>query len=58
MLDKVAAAAPLRRNVTQEDVGKTAAYLASDLSVAITADIHFVDAGYHAMGMYPEPSAT
>jgi enoyl-[acyl-carrier protein] reductase I len=58
MLDKVAAAAPLRRNVTPEDVGKTAAYLASDLSAAITADIHFVDAGYHAMGMYPEPVAT
>jgi enoyl-[acyl-carrier protein] reductase I len=58
MLDKVAAAAPLRRNVTPEDVGKTAAYLASDLSAAITADIHFVDAGYHAMGMYPEPAAT
>jgi enoyl-[acyl-carrier protein] reductase I len=58
MLDKVSAAAPLRRNVTQEDVGRTAAYLASDLSLAITADIHYVDAGYHAMGMYPEPLAT
>jgi enoyl-[acyl-carrier protein] reductase I len=59
MLDKVSAAAPLRRNVTPEDVGKTAVYLASDLSASITADIHFVDAGYHAMGMYPEPvSAT
>jgi enoyl-[acyl-carrier protein] reductase I len=57
MLDKVAGAAPLRRNVTQEDVGKTAVYLASDLSRAITADIHFVDSGYHAMGMYPEPAA-
>jgi enoyl-[acyl-carrier protein] reductase I len=56
MLDKVAAAAPLRRNVTPEDVGRTAVYLASDLSGAITADIHFVDAGYHAMGMYPEPA--
>ena len=54
MLDKVSAAAPLRRNVTQEDVGKTAVYLASDLSSTITADVHFVDAGYHAMGMYPE----
>jgi enoyl-[acyl-carrier-protein] reductase (NADH) len=31
-------------------------YLASDLSLAITSDIHFVDAGYHAMGMYPEPT--
>jgi len=58
MLDKVSAAAPLRRNVTPEDVGKTAVYLASDLSTAITADIHFVDAGYHAMGMYPEPAKT
>jgi len=58
MLDKVSAAAPLRRNVTAEDVGKTAVYLASDLSAAITADVHFVDAGYHAMGMYPEAAAT
>jgi enoyl-[acyl-carrier protein] reductase I len=57
MLDKVAAAAPLRRNVTPDDVGRTATYLASDLSAAVTADIHFVDAGYHAMGMYPEPAA-
>jgi len=55
MLDKVAAAAPLRRNVTARDVGATAVYLASDLSRAVTADVHFVDAGYHAMGMYPEP---
>jgi enoyl-[acyl-carrier protein] reductase I len=54
MLDKVAAAAPLRRNVTAEDVGRTAVYLASDLSSAVTGDVHFVDAGYHAMGMYPE----
>jgi enoyl-[acyl-carrier protein] reductase I len=58
MLDKVSAAAPLRRNVTPEDVGKTAVYLASDLSQAVTSDIHFVDAGYHAMGMYPEPAST
>jgi enoyl-[acyl-carrier protein] reductase I len=57
MLDKVGAAAPLRRNVTPEDVGRTAVYLASGLSAAITADVHFVDAGYHAMGMYPEPAA-
>ncbi len=58
MLDKVSNAAPLRRNVTQEDVGRTAVYLASDLSRAITADVHFVDSGYHAMGMYPEAAAT
>ncbi len=53
MIDKVTDASPLRRNITAEDVGKTAVYLASDLSSAITADVHFVDAGYHAMGMSP-----
>ena len=53
ILDVVPKVAPLRRNVTAEDVGDTAVYLASDLSRTITADVHFVDAGYHAMGMYP-----
>lgn len=53
MLDVVPTIAPLHRNVTPEDVGNTAVYLASDLSAAITGDIHFVDAGFHAMGMYP-----
>jgi enoyl-[acyl-carrier protein] reductase I len=56
MLDVVGATAPLQRNVTADDVGKTAVYLASDLSSSITADVHFVDAGFHAMGMFP-PSA-
>ena len=55
MLGKAQAAAPLRRNITLEDIGNTAVYLASDLSAAVTADVHFVDAGYHAMGMYPGP---
>ncbi len=58
MLDKVSAAAPLRRNVTPEDVGKTAVFLASDLAAAVTADVHYVDAGFHAMGMYPEGGST
>ncbi len=53
MLDVIPQVAPLRRNVTTEDVGNTAVYLASDLSRAVTADVHFVDAGYHSMGMYP-----
>jgi enoyl-[acyl-carrier protein] reductase I len=57
MLDRVAAAAPLHRNVTTEDIGNCAVYLASDLSSAVTADVHFVDSGYHAMGMLPEPGA-
>jgi enoyl-[acyl-carrier protein] reductase I len=53
MLDVVPQVAPLRRNVTADDVGNTAVYLASDLSAAITADVHFVDSGYHTVGMYP-----
>jgi enoyl-[acyl-carrier protein] reductase I len=53
ILDVVPKVAPLKRNITQDDVGKTAVYLASDLSTAVTADVHFVDAGYHSMGMYP-----
>ncbi len=53
MLDVVPRVAPLRRNVTADDVGNTAVYLASDLSRAVTADVHFVDAGFHAMGFYP-----
>jgi enoyl-[acyl-carrier protein] reductase I len=53
ILDVVPKVAPLRRNVTQDDVGDMAVFLASDLSTSITADVHFVDAGYHAMGMYP-----
>jgi len=57
MLTKVEQAAPLRRNITAADVGNAAVYLASDLSSAVTADVHFVDAGYHAMGMYPSQGA-
>ncbi|HXO17502.1 MAG TPA: enoyl-ACP reductase [Candidatus Dormibacteraeota bacterium] len=53
ILDVVPKVAPLRRNVTPDDVGDVAVFLASDLSGAVTADVHFVDAGYHAMGMYP-----
>jgi enoyl-[acyl-carrier protein] reductase I len=53
ILDVVPKIAPLRRNVTQDDVGDMAVFLASHLSSSVTADVHFVDAGYHAMGMYP-----
>jgi enoyl-[acyl-carrier protein] reductase I len=53
ILDVVPKVAPLRRNVTPEDVGNIAVFLASDLASAVTADVLFVDAGYHAMGMYP-----
>lgn len=54
ILDLVPKVAPLHRNVTAEDVGNMAAFLASDLAGAVTADVHFVDAGYHAMGLFAE----
>ena len=46
--------APLRRNVTQADVGKSALYLLSDLSSGVTGEIHHVDAGYNVVGMKAE----
>ena len=42
---------PLRRNVTQADVGKSALYLLSDLGTGVTGETHHVDAGYHVVGM-------
>jgi len=42
---------PLRRTVTQDEVGKSALYLLSDLASAVTGEIHHVDAGYHVVGM-------
>ncbi|MEL6414991.1 MAG: enoyl-ACP reductase FabI, partial [Pseudomonadota bacterium] len=43
--------APLRRTVTQDEVGKSALYLLSDLSSAVTGETHHVDSGYHVVGM-------
>ena len=43
--------APLRRNVTVEDVGEAAVYLLSDMSRCVTGEVHHVDAGYHIVGM-------
>ena len=54
ILDRVAASAPLRRNVTPEDVGNTAVYLASDLARVVTSDVHFVDSGFHSVGMWDD----
>ncbi len=53
ILDLVPKVAPLHRNVSTEDVGNMAVFLASDLSSAVTGDVHFVDAGFHSMGMFP-----
>ena len=43
--------APLRRNITSAEIGKTALYLCSDLSSGVTGAVIPVDAGYHVMGV-------
>ena len=43
--------AALKRNITQEEVGKAALFLLSDLSSGITGEVLYVDAGYRVMGM-------
>jgi enoyl-[acyl-carrier protein] reductase I len=51
MLSRVADVAPLRRNVTLEDVGNAAAFLCSDLANGITGEILYVDGGFNTVGM-------
>jgi enoyl-[acyl-carrier protein] reductase I len=51
MLGQVADVAPLRRNVTLENVGNAAAFLCSDLAAGITGEILYVDAGFSTVGM-------
>jgi enoyl-[acyl-carrier protein] reductase I len=46
LLSIVAGAAPLRRNVTIEDVGNAAAFLLSDLASGVTSEIMYVDGGF------------
>jgi enoyl-[acyl-carrier protein] reductase I len=48
--------APLRRTVTIEEVGGSALYLLSDLSSAVTGEVHFVDTGFNIISM-PHPPA-
>jgi len=43
--------APLKRNVTIDDVGGAGLYLLSDLSRGVTGEVHHVDSGYHVVGM-------
>ncbi|OGV50534.1 MAG: enoyl-[acyl-carrier-protein] reductase [Legionellales bacterium RIFCSPHIGHO2_12_FULL_42_9] len=52
MLTAYADVAPLRRNITIEEVGKTAAFLCSDLASGVTAEIIHVDAGFHAVSLH------
>jgi enoyl-[acyl-carrier protein] reductase I len=51
MLDHVEASAPLRRNVTPEEVGNAGAFLCSDLASGVTGEIMYVDCGYSTVGM-------
>ena len=50
MLNMVEEKAPLRRNVTQTEVGNTAAFLCSDLSSGITGQVIYVDSGFSILG--------
>lgn len=43
--------APLRRNIGQDEIGKSGLYLLSDLSTGVTGETHHVDCGYHVVGM-------
>lgn len=49
--------APLKRNVTIEDVGGSALYLLSDLGAGVSGEVHHVDAGYHTVGMMATDAA-
>lgn len=51
MLDHFEKYAPLRRNVTIEEVGNVAAFLASDLASGVTGEITYVDGGWNILGM-------
>ncbi len=43
--------APLRRNITQEEVANAAVYLSSHLAKGVTGEVHFVDSGYNIIGL-------
>lgn len=49
--------APLRTNVSIDEVGNSGLYLLSDLSTGVTGEVHHVDAGYHTVGMLNPRSA-
>ena len=51
MLEHVQRTAPMRRNVTPEEVGNVAAFLCSDLASGVTGEITYVDSGYNILGM-------
>jgi enoyl-[acyl-carrier protein] reductase I len=50
MIDATAERSPLRRAIEAQEVADSVLYLCSSLSTGVTGDVHYVDAGYHAMG--------
>jgi enoyl-[acyl-carrier protein] reductase I len=50
MIELYASMSPLARNITHEEVGRTGAFLLSDMSDGITAEVLHLDGGYNAMG--------
>ncbi|MDH5571271.1 MAG: enoyl-ACP reductase [Gammaproteobacteria bacterium] len=54
IFDHVEGNAPLRRNVTIDEVGNSAAFLSSELARGITGEILYVDSGYHIVGLINE----
>ena len=58
MLGRVAQIAPIRRNVTPEDVGNAATFLCSDMAGGVTGEILYVDGGFSTVGMsFPEDAS-
>jgi enoyl-[acyl-carrier protein] reductase I len=51
LLDTMPERAPLKRNVTQEEVADASVFLLSDMARGVTGEVLFVDAGFHAMGV-------
>jgi enoyl-[acyl-carrier protein] reductase I len=51
MIETAAGRSPLRREISADEVADAALWLASPLAAAVTGEVIFVDAGYHAMGM-------
>ncbi len=51
ILDTAGQMTALRRNISQDEVGKAALYLCSDLASGVTGEIHFVDAGFNTIGL-------
>ena len=53
ILDHIEKYSPLRRNVTIDQVGNAALFLASDMASGVTGDVLFVDSGYQTIGLTP-----